>query len=106
VTNAVTSGQFDLRPPQDAPGSEGPPPAELFRIDAVRDGNRVVQLRGVGAGTGYTVEYRVDAVNGRQADGPPVQTASFATQADVKAFVDDVSAALQYLGCRISASHA
>ena len=105
MTDPVTSRPFELRPPSAAPAPETKPPPEIFRIEAVRDGNRVVELRGIGAGTGFAVEYRVDAVDGRQVDAP-VQTASFATQADVKAFVDDASAALQYLGCHIRAARA
>jgi hypothetical protein len=101
VTDAVTSGPFELRPPSVAPASEAHQPAELFSIEAVRDGNRVVQLRGLEVESGYAVEVRVEAVDGRAVEPRATRSHPFARQADAKAFVDEAAAALQYLGCHI-----
>ena len=79
---------------------------ELFRLEATRSGNRVVQLRALSTADGYAVECHVDAVDGRAVEARPAPRHSFATQAEAKAFVDEAAAALQYLGCHIRAGSA
>ena len=84
---------------------EAPAPAtELFRLEATRGGNRVVQLRALVTGDGYAVECRVEAVDGRRTETPPPFRHSFATQAQTQAFTDEAAAALQYLGCHVRAA--
>ncbi len=70
-------------------------------MEAVRGGNRVVQLRAIATESGYAVECHVDAVDGRTVEARPPQAHVFTTQAEAKAFVDEAAAALQYLGCHI-----
>ena len=80
-----------------------PPATELFRLEATRGGNRVVQLRALLVEGTYAVECQVDAVDGRRTEARSPLRHSFATQAQARAFADEAAAALQYLGCHVRA---
>lgn len=83
----------------------GPQPArrvELFALEAKRGGDRLVTLRVLAHGPDYVVECDVEAPTARANEARPAGPYVFATQRDAKAFVDEATTALQYLGCEIS----
>jgi hypothetical protein len=98
-----TSHTLDVRSPHGAPTPAPGPATALLRLEATRDGSRVVQLRALFAHDSYAVECQVEAVDGRRTEVPPPLRHSFETQAQAKAFVDEAAAALQYLGCHVRA---
>lgn len=77
---------------------------ELFLVEARRDGDRVATLRLLPGSSGYVVECDVVPVGGRPGESQHPGPYAFASEREARAFVDEASTALQYLGCEISES--